>query len=422
MAVYKILNAINKRAENFGIQYIAFGIFGLLNYPIYYLIWAYTGSHLYENLTLRLTATFLCFILLCKCFWPKKCLIWFGTYWYFTLLFCLPFFFTFMLLKNNAVNVWLMSTTVVIFWLLLLVDLISYILILVSGIFIACLVYALTKQPSSTISEHYYLGLSAQYIGAFMVITFFAYRKGYTEKAKISTVKALGSNVAHEIRTPLASIQMGTHLAHDTLVESAPQQTDETVQLTLPKKRYDHLLNTLQNCQTEVNAANTIIDMLLNNIKTYQFDATKFETLMIHDCIDEALQRYPLTPQQRCQITYTPENNFSFHGVKELMIFVLFNLLKNALAHAKNSNKINIKLWTSTRYKNQFHLKDFGCGMSPATKAKIFNAFYSKRHRGTGLGLYFCQQVMQNFGGYIHCDSVEHEWACFTLTFPKIDC
>ena len=88
----KYKRSIDKRVDDFGVSYKSFGIFGVLNYPIYYVIWKCSSSDLYENLGLRATATLLCVGLLLKDYWPPKLKSWFSLYWLATVTFCLPFF------------------------------------------------------------------------------------------------------------------------------------------------------------------------------------------------------------------------------------------------------------------------------------------------------------------------------------------
>ncbi len=88
-----------------------FGIVMAINYPLYWIIWnkgiAINGN--YTDLFLRLCATLLCLGLVFKDLWRLRLKRLFVAYWYFTVIFCLPFFFTFMTLKYHASAVWLMN-------------------------------------------------------------------------------------------------------------------------------------------------------------------------------------------------------------------------------------------------------------------------------------------------------------------------
>lgn len=66
-------------------------------------------------------------LLLLKDSWPQKLRAWLPLYWYFTLLYSLPFFILFMLLKNEGITAWVLNFIAVSLLLSLLVDWISYI-------------------------------------------------------------------------------------------------------------------------------------------------------------------------------------------------------------------------------------------------------------------------------------------------------
>ena len=107
------------------------------------------------------------------------------------------------------------------------------------------------------------------------------------------------------------------------------------------------------------------------------------------------------------------EGDFIFKGDETLMIFVLFNLLKNSLYY-----KAKINIWLDAD-KKFLYFKDDGVGI-PADKLElIFDDFFtSNKKGGTGLGLPFCKRVMKAFDGDISCKSKVSEGVEFCLKFP----
>ena len=63
-------------------------------------------------------------------------------------------------------------------------------------------------------------------------------------------------------------------------------------------------------------------------------------------------------------------------------------------------------------------IRDTGGGIPPGDLTRIFEPFYSTKERGTGLGLAFTQQVVEEHGGTIQCDSALGRGTAFTLRFP----
>ena len=166
-------SSVEIRTRDFGSQYRSFGIFGLINYPLFYLIWRCYGQTGYENFSLRLSLTFVSLILLLTEYWPKTLKPWVPVYWYATLLLCLPFFFFFMTFMNGGGGVWLMSANTVLFWLGFMVEPASYLFILCIGIFFAWVAYFFVSQNPIFGIEKWW-GVGAEFFASFLVANFFS--------------------------------------------------------------------------------------------------------------------------------------------------------------------------------------------------------------------------------------------------------
>jgi len=92
--------------------------------------------------------------------------------------------------------------------------------------------------------------------------------------------------------------------------------------------------------------------------------------------------------------------------------------IKNALFFIKEAQKGKIAIWVhSDTNKKRLHFKDTAKGMDKETLRHIFKRFYSKRKSGTGLGLSFCKQAIENMRGTIECQSVQNKYTEFTIGF-----
>ncbi len=416
----KIKSSIDKHVENFGNQFIVFGIFGSLNYPIYWLIWRFFSIQSYENLSLRIVATLLCIPLIFTKYWPSYLKTWLPAYWYLTLTFCLPFFFTFMLLKNNLNSIWLMSTTAVLFWLILLVDEISFIIITIIGVIGGYLLYYFLN---GVLPEADYQGIISQYVGVFLVGLIFAYNKENIKKEKLRTIVTIAESIAHELRTPLQTIAAGAEgikLFFPKLTET--YAIAKNAKLPIPKideSHYNSLTKSLDNILSEVNSSFTFINMLLINANETGV-SSKYETCSILECINLALSRYPFDSGECELVVVENQSDFNFKGDQELMIHVIFNLLKNSLYYIKaaNKGKIFIRIKCDQRF-NKLYFKDTGKGISKKILPHVFERFFSHTYHGTGIGLAFCKLVMKNFGGDIVAKSIEGEYVEFIMHFLK---
>ena len=68
----------------------------------------------------------------------------------------------------------------------------------------------------------------------------------------------------------------------------------------------------------------------------------------------------------------------------------------------------------------EFAVSDNGCGMDEATRAKVFEPYFTTRagRGGTGLGLAMVYGIMRNCGGTIDLESTVGVGTTFTLRWP----
>ena len=421
--IQKLQRDLDKRACNSGTQSKAFAIYGLLNYPIYYLIWMHLSLQTYENFLLRTIATVLCLFLSLKNYWPAKAKSFFPLYWYITLIFCVPFFFNFMMLKNNCSPIWLMIGISTLFWTTLLVDFISSTIIFFVGSFLAIFAYIITTGNLYVPSDVY--GIIAQYIGVFVVSGVFAHNKENVEKSKLEAMRSIGASIAHELRTPLAAISMGVRGAKKyfpVLLGAYQIARENNIEVAdIPPAHLKILLNLFDNVQRETHFSNLFIDMLLQNVNQNAIKKQNFEIVSMNACIKEALQRYPFTDSQKNLIKLQNSEDFKFSGSNLLIVHTLFNLIKNALHQIEVAGKGRIYMWCTMEKKiNTLHFKDTATGIPLHKQDQLFRNFISNKRNGTGLGLTFCKMVMHGMNGEIRFHSVEKEYTEFLLSFPTI--
>jgi signal transduction histidine kinase len=419
----RFLEFLDKRVEEFGgAQYRTFGIFGIISFPLGYIMLHLLGTD--ESAIARLLACTLCVPLIFTNHWPQKIKRYLNLYWFLALLYCLPVFGVYTLLKNQVSTEWLMNLFLGLFLLFLLVDYVLLLLIYAVGIFVGFLTFKATGQEI-VFQEEKLINYLYMYGWIILIGCIFSRRKEILEGERVQALKSLAGAVAHEMRTPLLNISSQAKRlksALPVLVEGYLKSIKTNKEIYLLNEQDIRILNkTPSDIQKTTRQAFDFIDLTLMNLKE-DFKDNPMAICSIRTCVEDALQRYNLSDREKSFLHLDLHDDFNFKGNDTLMKHVFFNLLKNSIYYVKATNKGGITLKT---YKengiNTLSFKDTGTGIAPEVLPYIFDKFYSRTKYGTGIGLDFCKSVMKSLGGDITCTSQYGEYTEFILTFPTLE-
>jgi len=101
---------------------------------------------------------------------------------------------------------------------------------------------------------------------------------------------------------------------------------------------------------------------------------------------------------------------------------VLVNLISNALDAIEHKQQPQLSIATQELSNTiQILVKDNGLGIPEEDIPYLFDPFYSSKTtgKGLGLGLSIAYNIIKDFGGSIHVESVEHQGTTFIVTLPK---
>jgi two-component system, CAI-1 autoinducer sensor kinase/phosphatase CqsS len=236
----------------------------------------------------------------------------------------------------------------------------------------------------------------------------------------------VAATVAHEMRTPLASIRMQAE-ALEQFLPDLQKGYELAVAHGLCEPAFHpaaskRLADLSRGISHQVDRSNAVIDMMLASARMEQIDTASFAVYSAADCVAEALETYPFGKGERDRVSVAIAGDFPFHGSNSLFIYVIFNLLKNSLYALKVAGKGDIRITVSAGSdRHTVMFTDTGSGIPAATVPKIFDAFFTtKKSGGAGIGLAFCKRVIASFGGAMRCESVEGEYTTFALELPAL--
>lgn len=192
------------------------------------------------------------------------------------------------------------------------------------------------------------------------------------------------SVIAHELRTPLASIMFNLDV---TLEEIEKEQIPDGEYLDISRKELRRLNDTVEKMLTYGR-----VTKLESTKGTFEEFTTEITTMLHFPDTD-------ITIKPMCQLT---EYTIDWDRLKTIII----NLLTNSYQALKecDEKKINITIQEVDAFIH-IHIIDNGPGIEHAKQQQIFSPFFSTKKEGNGLGLAICEKITKLMGGGIQLHS-----------------
>lgn len=414
--------------DGYGIRHVLFGIFGLMNYVIPYFMWSsIVDDFLTPVLIMRMFAGIVCCMLLIRDFWFTKYKALLSTYWFFALLYGLPFITTYMFLCNHGSAWWLINCILGMFLLSMLTHWLAFFTLASLGILFSTVIYRLTSGPIYIEGMPQDINLWSTYIftGTAIIVSIIIQNQKKQKNPKIESMNALGGAIAHEMRTPLITLNMFA----DGVIKNLPalmnnyyhMQTLGIAKERIAPSQIVALKEAADGIKLTTRNAFGIIDMILVKIKTMTSSNTDPAVCSITQCILDSFDKHPLTQEEISLIDLSGLEDFQFIGNPLLMEHVLLNMIKNSLYYVKKAAKGSVTLHSErTDTSNILYIQDSGLGIVENYMPFIFDRFYTKTPNGTGIGLFFCKHVIESFGGEVSCSSTLNQYTQFRIVFPLL--
>lgn len=218
-------------------------------------------------------------------------------------------------------------------------------------------------------------------------------------------IARLTGSLAHEIKNPLSTIVLNMELLAEDFVEA------ET-------PRDKRIAAKIQMVQRECRRLQTILDDFLNFAKVRRLN---FEPSDLNEELRKLLDFFRPKAEES-QIEIIPYLRSDLPSVlldREQFRGALLNLILNAQQAMPGGGQLVVATDTTPRGVC-LHLIDTGVGMDEKTLARIFEAFYSTKPGGTGLGLPMTGKVIEAHGGTITCQSELGRGTRFTIELPML--
>jgi len=252
------------------------------------------------------------------------------------------------------------------------------------------------------------------------------------QKEKLASLGELTAGIAHEIQNPLNFVNNFSELS----VDLAQELKEEAEKRDIDKELVSDLVGDLVQNQEKINhhgkRASSIVKGMLEHSRT---STGERELTDLNQLADEYL-RLAYHGLRAKDNAFSADYELITNGnlpkievVPQEIGRVLLNLINNAFYAVNERNKqgeadYQPKVIVSTQTADnqiEIRVRDNGTGMSEATKAKIFQPFFTTKPtgEGTGLGLSLAYDiVVKGHGGTLEVETAENEGTTFIIQIP----
>ncbi|HIJ96123.1 MAG TPA: histidine kinase [Desulfuromonadales bacterium] len=215
-------------------------------------------------------------------------------------------------------------------------------------------------------------------------------------REELARLGEMGAVMAHEIRNPLAGIKGFAQLMESA--ENMDQARHYAERIVTQSQRMESLVDDLLSFAREDRGEREPTDL----------------SMLVNDCA--AMVRME-AESSGVELFHTRQPTMKIVADSDRIIQLLLNLLKNGIQAMPEGGRLHVGLDNRTS-RAIISIRDSGIGISPENLPRIFEAFWSSKARGTGLGLALCRKIVQEHGGTLTVESVVGNGTIFTVTLP----
>jgi PAS domain S-box-containing protein len=224
---------------------------------------------------------------------------------------------------------------------------------------------------------------------------------------RVSMMGELAASLSHEITQPIASARNNARAAQNFLDRQPPNLSE--------------VREALSCVVGDADRAGDIVNRIREHIKKAPPRKGQFD---LNEAIDEVivLGRSAVIKNGVWVQTRLSEGVVPIHGDRVQLQQVVLNLLLNAVEAMGSVVGAPRELLISTEQDHTGVLvavRDSGPGLDPSHLERVFDAFYTTKSSGMGMGLSICRSIIHAHGGRLWAEANEPRGAVFQFTLPS---
>jgi signal transduction histidine kinase len=254
------------------------------------------------------------------------------------------------------------------------------------------------------LDPEWYLGTYAKLFTLDMQLVLDAYyglrqKKALERSEQLAAVGELAASIAHEVRNPLAGMKGALEVLRKEL-DVKPSNQEIVDELLAQIVRLEHLVRDLLSYARPRVLRLQVFDLneMLGRVLRLYKDQADASGITIHRIDGPGTGKLRADPTQMEQ--------------------VLLNLIHNAVQAMEEGGTLTV----TTRVTGEsvtITLRDTGDGIPRSDMVKVFQPFYTTKHRGSGLGLPIVKKITEAHGGSLKLKSTPGEGTTATVTIPN---
>jgi signal transduction histidine kinase len=214
---------------------------------------------------------------------------------------------------------------------------------------------------------------------------------------RLAVLGQLAGGVAHELRSPLATIENGVYFLNVVLDKPEPEVQE-----------------TLDILSKEVGRSEGIIAGLLDFAHP---KAPLRRPVDVNGVVRETLARIaaPANVKTTCQLDAVLP---TILADPDQLLQVFSNLILNAIQAMPDGGELTVKTVATNPERVSIAIADTGSGIPHENLSKLFEPLFTTKSKGIGLGLAISKKLMEEHKGTIEVQSEEGQGTTFTVHLP----
>jgi signal transduction histidine kinase len=223
---------------------------------------------------------------------------------------------------------------------------------------------------------------------------------------RLAEIGTLTGGLAHEIKNPLSTMKINLQLLGEDLAEPAD----------------DRQRRSLRRCQTLSEQVSRLEDILADFLQYAGRHELHPQPRDLNHLIEELVDFFePQARQARIRILPSYSSGPLVCSVDvDLIKQALLNLFLNAQQAMPDGGELIVRLRRDERHA-EVDVIDTGTGIAPEKADRIFEAYWSSKPGGSGLGLPLVRRVIEEHSGRITFTSAPGKGTQFTVRLPLAD-